>query len=176
MLITSDEIIEALPISSKFPPNLLKDAVIQKQELLLANQFLGETFYSTLESDKASTGTFNTAKYQTLYDKYLKTLIAESVLLSVCIELSLQMTGSGVQQLNGRNSQAITQEFLAVYKQSLSQAVEQSKLLTDSFLTDTSRSSDYSEYLQNTTTNQTSKTTKSNVYAGFYYNPLNDKK
>jgi hypothetical protein len=86
------------------------------------------------------------------------------------------MTGSGVQQLNGRNSQAITQEFLAVYKQSLSQAVEQSKLLTDSFLTDTSRSSDYSEYLQNTTTNQTSKTTKSNVYAGFYYNPLNDKK
>lgn len=167
MIITAAEILETLPISKEFPPQYFKDSIIQKQELLLANQFLGETFYAEILASKTGTGTFDDLNIQNLYDTYLKTLISESVLLSVCIQLTLRFEAVGINQMSADHSQIVNEKLISVYKDQLNEAVASSKLLVSSFLTRTENVEIFPNFLGNGKVEQQTENTNTKTFAGF---------
>lgn len=169
MIITATEIIETLPIGKEFPPQYFNNSIINKQELLLANQFLGETFYTEILQDKTDTGEFDTAKYQTLYDNYLRTLISESILLSVCIQLALNFDNIGLSQLNANHAQPLSKELINTYKDELNKQVDSSKLLIHSFLTNPVNVADYQNYLGNGTITQETSDTNPKTFNGYSF-------
>jgi hypothetical protein len=167
MIITAAEILDTLPISKEFPPQYFKNSIIQKQELLLANQFLGETFYSELLESKTGTGTFDNLDTQNLYDTYLKTLISEAILLSVCIQLTLRFEAVGINQMNADHSQIINDKLISVYKDQLNEAVASSKLLVTSFLLRTANTLIFPNFLGGGNIEQNTEKTDPKTFAGF---------
>ena len=93
-LITQTEIIESVRVDNHFSVNNITDDTIQKAELYLSSTFLGDSFYDALVSDKSDVGTFNSAKYQLLYDRYLKRLIAEYVMFMGIDEMVLRLANN----------------------------------------------------------------------------------
>ena len=161
-IITQNEIINTIQVDEHFSVNNIKDAQILKCELLLANEFLGESLYSAIVSDKTDTGTFSTSKYQTLYDNYLKTLLSEYIILSLTTQKVLELSNTSLNETGASQLKA-----LARYKEAMQDEVNKSKRLLNSYLTNKVRSSDFTDYLGNNKKSTTSETTKRNIVFGF---------
>lgn len=163
MLITQSEIIELVTIDDKFSVNNIKDAQIQKAELVIADSVLGVEFYNILVSDKTGKGTFTTEKYQNLYNDYLRLLIAEYVILSIYVLTVLELNNKRID-----NADASTLDAIKLAKKELNEDYQTSLRLIKNYLTDPVRASDFSEFLDNKTTPVTEKIQKNNL-AGFYF-------
>lgn len=161
-LITQDEIIETVLLDEHFSVNNIKDAQISKCELLLANEFLGESLYSNMSSDKSATGTFNTAKYQTLYNTYLKTLLSEYVILSLASQKVLELSNRSLDEVGATQLKAIE-----AYKLTMQDEVSKSKKLIHSYLTSDTNKSDFNDYLGNNSSSTSTKSTRKSVVFGF---------
>lgn len=160
-LITQDEIISTVSIDEHFSVNNIKSAQILKCELLLSNEFLGETFYNELTTDKNGVGTFTTAKYQTLYDTYLKTLLSEYVLLSMVGQKVLELSNKGLDETGATQLKALT-----TYKELMQDEVQKSKRLINSYLISDARKSNFSNFLGNNSSSTDSPSTKKRVVFG----------
>ena len=165
MIITQNEIVDSLTISKEFPPQYLKNTVINKSELKIANEILGEDFYEAIAATKTATGTFSNTDYQFFYDNYLKMLISESVFLSICIELAFRFDGIGAVQSTANNSSALSKDSLEMYKSEYSKAVSDSINLCDSYLK--KNKSKFELYKGNNTNLGNPKSTKSKSFNGF---------
>ena len=160
-LITQDEIVSTLPIDDHFSVNNIPNATIVKSELLLANEFLGEDLYALLVADKTGTGTFATPAYQTLYDTYLKTLIAEYVLLSMTTQKVLELSNKGLDEVGSTQLSALQR-----YKESLNDEVVKSKALADSYMTKSANKATFDEYLGNSV-DSTENPIRKPLFGGF---------
>jgi hypothetical protein len=170
MIITAGEIVETLPIAKEFPPQFFNLFTIQKQEDLLSNQFLGEAFYEDFNSTRILTGTFDNVFYQAFYDRCFRTLLSESIMLSVCLELTMRFDNVGLVQLSANDATPLSLEMISVYKTSLSEAVNDSKLICNSYLTNSTNKANFPLYLQNAASSQVSESTKKKSFAGFLIN------
>lgn len=162
-LITQDEILETVRVDDHYSVNKILDSDILKAELLLANEFLGETFYNELEADKSTVGTFATAKFQTLYDTYLKKLLSEYVMLQTIPQQVLELRNAGLGSENVNVKDLIS--ALERYQIAMQDEVSKSMRLIHSFMMDKTY---YSNYLGNNGSSTATQTTKSKIVFGFY--------
>ena len=126
-LITQSEIIDSVRVDSHFSVNNITDDTIQKAELYLASTFLADDFYADLLSTKTDVATFSNANYQTLYDKYLRRLISEYVMLMSVDEMVLRIANNGIN-----NDEQLA--ALKYVKESLKDEVDRSKAMIDAYL------------------------------------------
>lgn len=157
-LITQAEIINSVRVDDHFSVNNITDDTIQKAELYLSSTFLGDDFYDAILSDKTDVGTFDTAKYQTLYDKYLKRLISEYVMFMGVDEMVLRAANKGLN--NDTELKA-----LGYAKDSFKDEVERSKAMLHAFCVN--NKTDYPLYKENTTTDSNKETAKKKSMFGF---------
>jgi hypothetical protein len=164
-IIEATEIIATLAMSDKVPPTTFKDSLIQKAELILAAQYLGDDFYQQILDSKTAKGTFDDANIQTLYDTRLKQLIAECVFLSVSVETAFIYAAIGAVQRSEDNAQALSGADIERYKENLNAKVELSKMLCTRYLV--KNSSLFPLFLENNTTSQQPKPTDRGLFLGF---------
>jgi hypothetical protein len=169
MIITQSEIVESLTISKEFPPQYLKNTVINKAELKIANEVLGEDFYEAIQATKTATGIFSNVDYQFFYDNYLKMLISESVFLTACISLMYRFDGVGAVQNTANNAQVLSKEAIEQYKAEYSKAVSDSIVLCDSYLK--KNATKFTLYKGNNSNLDNAISTKSKSFAGFCIDP-----
>lgn len=154
-LITQVEIIETVEVSEYLSVNKIKDSAILKSELMLADDILGDTFYDDLVAKRSSQGTFDNTNYQTLYDKYLKRLLSEMVVLNHVTSIVLELSSKGLENSNDLTAiKAIKAEY--------SRELDASKRLLKKFLTN--NANDYPLYF----TVQAEQKALSNFVGGFY--------
>lgn len=159
-LITANEITGIGIVDDHFSPNNLPENSILDAELLLANQFLGEAFYAELKADKTSAGVFATAKFQTLYDNYLKSLLTKYILLVTAEQNIYDYDNAGIKEnANEKN--------IFNYKLSLSNDFSKSKDLTESYLTSEAQKSNFPNFLGNNIVSQPTKFQHPKRFAGF---------
>lgn len=154
-LITQTEIIESVRVDNHFSVNNITDDTIQKAELYLSSTFLGDSFYDALVSDKSDVGTFNSAKYQLLYDRYLKRLIAEYVMFMGIDEMVLRLANNGLNNDNELNA-------LKYAKESFRDEVERSKAMLNAYCIN--NKTDYNLYKENQKETTDEKTKKKSFY------------
>ena len=160
VLITQLEIVNQIELDEHFSVNNIKDARIQKCELLLANEFLGESFYAQLKTDRTDVGTFST--FQVFYDTYLKTLLSEYIVLSLVTQKVLGVSNKGIDEIGATNLKA-----LYGYETKMQHEVETSKRLITSYAMAASRVLLYANFLGNNINSTTSKTTERKIVFGF---------
>jgi|13_taG_2_1085334.scaffolds.fasta_scaffold06810_4 hypothetical protein len=163
-IITQTEIINSVRVDDHFSVNNITDDTIQKGELYLSATYLGTTFYDEIEADKTGTGAFNETKYQTLYNKYLRRLLSEYILLITLDETIIRASNLGLN-----NDTQL--DALKYAKESLKDEVERSKAMTTAFLIN--NKSDYLNFKENTTNNDNEPTQKKSMF-GFLKEDLNN--
>jgi hypothetical protein len=157
-LVTQDEIINTMNVDDHLSVNNISNSTILKAELYIANTFLGEAFYSVLEADKSSTGTFNNANIQLLYNNYLLRLISEYV-LTICLnDIILKVANKGIENTN-------QVDVYGVSKAAYQDEFERSKVMTDSYLI--KNKANFSTYLGNDIDSTTDKIVSKTAY-GFF--------
>jgi len=157
-LVTQDEIINTMNVDDHLSVNNISNSTILKAELYIANTFLGEAFYAVLEADKASTGTFNNANIQLLYNNYLLRLISEYV-LTICLnDIILKVANKGIENTN-------QVDVYGVSKAAYQDEFERSKVMTDSYLI--KNKANFSRYLGNDIDSTTDKIVSKTAY-GFF--------
>jgi hypothetical protein len=157
-LVTQDEIINTMNVDDHLSVNNISNSTILKAELYIANTFLGEAFYAVLEADKSSTGTFNNANIQLLYNNYLLRLISEYV-LTICLnDIILKVANKGIENTN-------QVDVYGVSKAAYQDEFERSKVMTDSYLI--KNKANFSTYLGNDIDSTTDKIVSKTAY-GFF--------
>lgn len=157
-LVTQDEIINTMNVDAHLSVNNISNSTILKAELYIANTFLGEAFYTILQADKASTGTFNNANIQLLYNNYLLRLISEYV-LTICLnDIILKVANKGIENTN-------QVDVYGVSKAAYQDEFERSKVMTDSYLI--KNKANFSTYLGNDIDSTTEKIKAKTAY-GFF--------
>jgi len=157
-LVTQDEIINTMNVDDHLSVNNISNSTITKAELYIANTFLGEAFYTILEADKASTGTFNNANIQLLYNNYLLRLISEYV-LTICLnDIILKVANKGIENTN-------QVDVYGVSKAAYQDEFERSKVMADSYLI--KNKANFSTYLGNDIDSTTDKIIAKTAY-GFF--------
>lgn len=164
-IIEATEIVSCVAGSDKIPPTTFKDSLIQKAELLLAAQYLGDDFYNQILESKTAQGTFDDANIQTLYDTRLKQLIAECVFLSVSVEIAFIYTAIGAVQRSEDNAQPLSAAAIERYKENLNAKVELSKMLCTRYLV--KNKAQFPLFLENNTTTQQQEPTDTGLFMGF---------